>query len=184
MMLAHSFAEGAELRLLEQHHAPELFALIEHNRSYLRRWMPEWDVQKSLDECKTVIRSSLERFAANGGSTLGIWWQGHLAGVIGAAAFDWENRSTMIGYWLGESFQGKGLMTGACRALLDYLFFELKLHRVEIRCAIGNARSCAVPKRLGFTKEGVLRQAQAFDDQFLDLEVYALLAEDWNRVTE
>jgi ribosomal-protein-serine acetyltransferase len=90
----------------------------------------------------------------------------------------------MIGYWLGESFQGKGLMTGACRALLDYLFFELKLHRVEIRCAIGNARSCAVPKRLGFTKEGVLRQAQAFDDQFLDLEVYALLAEDWNRVTE
>jgi ribosomal-protein-serine acetyltransferase len=183
-MFTHSFADGAELRLLQPQHAPELFALIEHNRSYLRRWLPEWDVQKSLGDCRMTLKSSLERFAANGSSTLGIWWQGHLAGVIGAGNIDWENRSTMIGYWLGESFQGKGLMTGACRALLDYLFFDLKLHRVEIRCAIGNARSCAVPKRLGFTKEGVLRQAQAFDDAFLDLEVYGLLAEDWNRTTE
>jgi ribosomal-protein-serine acetyltransferase len=90
----------------------------------------------------------------------------------------------MIGYWLGESYQGKGLMTGACRALVDYLFSELRLQRIEIRCATSNARSCAVPQRLGFTKEGVLRQAQAFDDHYLDLEVYGLLAEDWNCLAE
>ncbi len=183
-MLTYSFANGAELRQLEHHHAEELFSLIEQNRSYLRRWLPEWDVQKSLDDCKAVIKSSLEQLAANGGSTLGIWWEGRLAGVIGAGNIDWENRSTMIGYWLGENYQGKGLMVGACRALVDYLFFELKLHRIEIRCATGNAKSCAVPKRLGFSKEGVLRQAQAFDGHFLDIEVYGLLAEDWSRVTE
>jgi ribosomal-protein-serine acetyltransferase len=183
-MLTYSFAEGAELRLLEHHHAEELFALIDHNRSYLRQWLPEWDVQKSLDDCKRVIKSSLEQLAANGGFTLGIWWQGRLAGIIGAANIDWENRSAMVGYLLGESYQGKGLVTGACRALVDYLFSELNLHRIEIRCATNNPRSCAVPKRLGFSKEGVLRQAQAFDDRFLDLEVYGLLAEDWDRVTE
>jgi len=183
-MLTYAFAPGAELRPLELHHAEDLFALIESNRTYLRRWLPEWDVQKSLDDCKAVIRSSIEQWATNGGSTLGIWWQGHLAGVIGAGNIDWENRSTMIGYWLGESYQGKGLMTGACRALVDYLFFELKLHRVEIRCATVNPRSCAVPMRLGFSKEGVLRQAQAFDDHYLDIEVYGLIAEDWNRATE
>ena len=184
MMLTYSFAEGAELRLLEHHHAGELFALIDHNRSYLRQWLPEWDVQKSLDDCKTVIKSSLELLAANGGFTLGIWYKGGLAGVVGAGRFDWENRSTMVGYWLGESFQGKGLVTGACRAVIDYLFSELQLKRVEIRCATGNPKSCAVPKRLGFSKEGVLRQAQAFDDRYLDIEVYGLLAEDWKRVTE
>ncbi|HMD84375.1 MAG TPA: GNAT family protein [Terriglobia bacterium] len=184
MILSHSFAEGAELRLLEHRHADELFALIDHNRSYLRQWLPEWDVQKSLDDCKRTIKSSLEQLAANGGFTLGIWWEGRLAGILGAANIDWENRSAMVGYLLGESYQGKGLMTGACRAVVDYLFSELKLHRVEIRCATNNPRSCAVPKRLGFSKEGVLRQAQAFDDRFLDLEVYGLLAEDWNRVTE
>ena len=183
-MLTHSFAEGAELRLLEHHHADELFALIEHNRSYLRRWLPEWDVQKTRDDCKALIKSSLEQLAANGGYTLGVWWEGHLAGIIGAGHVDWENRSAMLGYWLGESYQGRGLMTDACRALVDYLFSELKLHRIEIRCATDNVKSWAVPKRLGFLKEGVLRQAQAFDGRFLDIEVYGLLAEDWNRVTE
>ena len=183
-MLTFSFADGAELRLLEHHHADELFALIEHNRSYLRRWLPEWDVQKSLDDCKKVIRTSLEQLAANGGFTLGIWWKRRLAGVIGVGNIDWENHSTMIGYWLGESYQGKGLVTGACRALIDCLFSELKLHRLEIRCATSNPRSCAVPKRLGFSKEGILRQAQAYDDLYLDIEVYGLLAEDWDRVTE
>src|SRR5208282_2277651 len=184
MMLTYSFAEGAELRLLERHHADELFALIGHNRAYLRRWLPECDVQESLDDCKAVIKSSLESLAANTGFTLGIWHQGHLAGVVGAGHIDWENQSTMIGYWLGESYQGKGLVTGACGAVVDYLFTELKLHRIEIRCATNNPKSCAVPKRLGFSKEGVLRQAQAFDDRFLDLEVYSLLAADWNRMTE
>jgi ribosomal-protein-serine acetyltransferase len=179
MILSHTFAEGVELRLLEHHHAGELFALIEHNRAYLRQWLPEWDVQQSLEECKRVIKNSLEQLAANGGFTLGIWWKGHLAGVIGAGHIDWENRSTMVGYWLGKKFQGKGLMTGACRALIDYLFSELKLQRVEIRCATGNPRSCGVPQRLGFSKEGVLRQAQAFDDHYLDIEVYGLLAADW-----
>jgi len=183
-MLTYSFAEGAELRLLEHHHADELFTLIDHNRSFLRRWLPEWDVQKSLDDCKAVIKSSLEQLAANAGFLLCIWHQGRLAGVVGAGRFDWENRSTTIGYWLGESYQGKGLVTGACRAVVDYLFSELKFQRIEIRCATNNPKSCAIPKRLGFSKEGVLRQAQAFDGRFLDIEVYGLLAEDWNRVTE
>jgi ribosomal-protein-serine acetyltransferase len=184
MLLAHNFAESSELRLLQPSDGEDLFDLIEQNRLFLRQWLPACDLQNSLDDCKASIKASLDRLAANGGSTLGIWWQGHLAGVIGAGNIDWENRSTTIGYWLGECYQGKGLMTGACRALVDYLFFDLKLHRVEIRCAIGNERSCAVPKRLGFTLEGVLRQAQAYNDRYFDLEVYGLLAEDWNRVAK
>jgi ribosomal-protein-serine acetyltransferase len=183
-MLTFPFAEGAELRLLEHHHAEELFLLVDHNRAYLRQWLPDCDVPKSLDDCQTLIKSSLERLAANGGFTLGIWWEGGLAGIVGVAHIHWENRTAEIGYWLGESYQGKGLVTGACRAVIDYLFSDLKLRRVEIRCATTNPKSCNVPKRLGFSKEGVLRQAQAFDDCYFDLEVYGLLAEDWNRVAE
>jgi ribosomal-protein-serine acetyltransferase len=183
-MFSYSFADGAELRLLEHQQAGELFALIDRNRTFLRRWLPEWDVQKSLDDCKALIKSSLEQLAANAGFTLGIWSEGRLAGVIGAGRLDWENRSTNLGYWLGESYQGKGLVTGASRAVIEYLFSELKLNRIEIRCATDNPKSCAVPKRLGFSKEGVLRQAQALDDRYLDIEIYGLLAEEWNRVRE
>jgi ribosomal-protein-serine acetyltransferase len=180
-MLSYSFAPGAEVRLLDHHHAEELFDLIDQNRTYLRRWLPEWDLQKSVNECKAMIKSSLEQLAANDGFLLGIWSDGHLAGVVGSGRADWENRSIMLGYWLGESYQGKGLVTGACRAVIDYLFRELKLHRVEIRCATDNPRSCGVPRRLGFTKEGLLRQAQALDDRFVDIEVYGLLAVDRKR---
>ena len=144
-MLSYSFADGAELRLLEHHHAEELFALIDRNRTFLRQWLPEWDVQKSLDDCKALIKSSLEQLAANAGFTLGIWSEGRLAGIIGAGRLDWENRSTNLGYWLGESYQGKGLVTGACRVVIDYLFSELKLKRIEVRCATDNPKSCAFP---------------------------------------
>jgi ribosomal-protein-serine acetyltransferase len=84
-----------------------------------------------------------------------------------------------IGYWLAAPWQGKGIMTTACAALIDHAFKELKLHRVEIRCATGNARSRAIPERLGFVKEGVIRQGEWVNDRFLDLAVYGMLATDW-----
>lgn len=180
-MLSYSFAPGAEVRLLDHHHAEELFALTDQNRAYLRLWLPEWDLQKSVNECKAMIKSSLEQLAANNGFLLGIWFENRLAGIVGAARTDGENRSAMLGYWLAEAYQGKGLVTGACRAVIDYLFGQLNIHRVEIRCATDNPRSCAVPRRLGFTKEGVLRHAQAFDDRFLDIELYAMLSTEWEK---
>jgi RimJ/RimL family protein N-acetyltransferase len=79
----------------------------------------------------------------------GIWYEGRLAGVIGYHALDWENRTTEVGYWLGEEQQGKGLVTAACRALVDHAFGELGLNRVVISCATENKKSCAIPERLG-----------------------------------
>jgi ribosomal-protein-serine acetyltransferase len=54
-----------------------------------------------------------------------------------------------------------------------------KLNRVEIRAAVANERSRAIPRRLGFTEEGVLRQAERVGDRFVDHVLYAMLAEDW-----
>jgi ribosomal-protein-serine acetyltransferase len=178
-MFVHTLGKIAELRLLELRHAEELFALIDQDRAHLRRWLPESDVPRSLDECRKVIKAGLEQFANNLGILAGIWCEGRLAGVIGLGKIEWENRSASIGYWLGESFQGKGLVVEACRALIDYVFADLKLKRLEVRCATDNPKSCAIPRRLGFRKEGVLLQSQAFDDRYLDIEVYGLLAEEW-----
>jgi ribosomal-protein-serine acetyltransferase len=94
-------------------------------------------------------------------------------------AIHWESRKTEIGYWLAAEAVGKGLATQAARAALDYLFRELKLNRVEILCAVDNERSQAIPKRLGFTQEGVLRQAHWITNRYVDHALYALLAEEW-----
>ncbi len=171
--------EGPELRLLEEQHEEELFALTNQNRQYLREWLPWLDNNKSLEDTEEFIRDSLEQFRSNNGFQLGIWSQGELAGVIGYHKIDWVNRATSIGYWLGARFQGKGLMTRACRALTSYAFKELKLNRVEIRCAVKNRKSRAIPIRLGFKEEGVIREAEWLYDRFVDHVVYGMLRSEW-----
>jgi ribosomal-protein-serine acetyltransferase len=102
-----------------------------------------------------------------------------LAGVIGYDPIDWENHSTEVGYWLGEEYQGQGLATIACRALVEHAFLELGLNRVSIACATENKKSCAIPERLGFRREGVQRQAEWLYDHFVDHVIYAALASEW-----
>jgi ribosomal-protein-serine acetyltransferase len=63
--------------------------------------------------------------------------------------------------------------------MLEYLFDAKRLHRAVIQCAVGNLRSGAVPERIGFTKEGVLRHAQLLGNRWLDLAVWSMLEEEW-----
>jgi ribosomal-protein-serine acetyltransferase len=71
-------------------------------------------------------------------------------------------------------------MTRACRAMTTAAFADLHLNRVQIRCAVGNQRSSAVPRRLGYQYEGTLRQLQWLYDHFVDLEIYGMLAAEWS----
>jgi hypothetical protein len=94
----------------------------------------------------------------------------------------WQHRSTSIGYWLAESAQGRGIMTRTVRTLVDHAFGEWRLHRVEIRAAVGNRRSRAIPERLGFTEEGVAREAELIGDRYLDQVIYSVLAGRWSEM--
>ena len=109
----------------------------------------------------------------------GIWMDGELAGCIGCHVVDYENRNCSIGYWLDAARQGQGIMTRCCTVLLDYLFGELQVHRVEIRAATGNVRSCAIPERLGFTREGIAREAQWVGERWLDMVIWSMLEAEW-----
>jgi len=175
-MFSKQITIDAELRLVEARHCEEIFAMVEKNRAHLRRWMPWVDGSKSVEDVKKWQATAAEQFAKNNGFHAGIWRQGKFVGAIGFHAMDWTHRKTSIGYWLDESSQGKGLMTAACRAMTRHALSELKLNRVEIRCAVGNERSRAIPKRLGFTEEGRLREVEWLYDHFEDHMVYSLLA--------
>jgi ribosomal-protein-serine acetyltransferase len=181
-MFAYRIDESLELRLLEDRQADELFALVDANRAHLRQWLPWVDETKSADDTRNFIRRTLEALARNDGFTTGIWHDGRIVGVVGLHYIKWTSRKTEIGYWLAESAQGKGIMTRTCRALTAYLVEELKLNRVEIRCNSGNHRSRAVPRRIGFTEEAILRQAQLLHGEYQDDVVYAMLAQDWKKL--
>jgi ribosomal-protein-serine acetyltransferase len=82
---------------------------------------------------------------------------------------------------LGAEFEGKGIMVRSCRALTDRLFKDLKMNRVEIRVAPGNKKSRAIPEKLGFTEEGVLREFEKLYFEFVDNAVYSMLAKEWGK---
>ncbi|MDT8862352.1 GNAT family N-acetyltransferase [Alkalihalobacillus sp. MEB130] len=175
--------DDSELRLLEPRHAENLFLLTNKSRHFLREWLPWVDFTKDVSHSKDFIVSTLKQFGDNNGFQAGIWYKGELAGVIGLHGINWANKSTSIGYWLGEEFQGKGLMTSACKSVIDYCFNELNLKRVEIRAATENQKSQAIPERLGFQKEGCIRSSEFLYDRFVDHYVYGLIKEDYNRIT-
>lgn len=167
------------IRSFEAGDAESLFALIDRHRSFLRTWLPWLDLTRAVDDTRMFIEGTQQQLAVNNGFQAGLWNQGRLVGVIGYHRIDWLNRSTSIGYWLGEEFQGRGMMTKACRAMVSYAFDRYHLHRVEIRCAEGNVKSRAIPERLGFLPEGKIREAEWLYDHFVDHMVYGMLAPDW-----
>lgn len=82
---------------------------------------------------------------------------GAFAGVIGLKNTDWATRHTEVGYWLGPWARGRGVMTRALCCLVDWLFAEAGMRRVEIQVEPGNVASLAVAERAGFRQEGLLR---------------------------
>jgi ribosomal-protein-serine acetyltransferase len=98
-----------------------------------------------------------------------------------ASGWGVEGFSAETGYWLGATFLGKGLITRGVEALINYAFFEIGQNRLEIRAGARNLKSCAIPERLVFTMEGVLRREVWLRDWLLDMTLYALLERDWPR---
>ena len=179
-MLRLQLSEDVGLRYLEPSDADELNALIDENRTYLSRWMA-WAANHDLTATRKFIDLTRAQLADDDGLQTAIVEGGRIIGVVGFHGVDWRNRSTSIGYWLAEDRQGRGTMTLAVRALVDHAFTRWRLHRVEIRTAPENHRSQAIPQRLGFTREGVLRESEKIGDAYLDGVVFGMLASEWPR---
>ncbi len=170
------------LRLFEESDAGSLHALIEANRSYLARWLP-WAERQTLEGTQAFIRTSRRQLADNDGFQAAIVDHGQIIGSVGFHRVDWLHRSTAIGYWLTADAQGRGTMTLAVTALLNFAFRAWRLNRVEIRAAVDNVRSRAIPEALGFRLEGTLRQAEFVGGRYVDHAVYSVLAEEWGTRT-
>lgn len=168
------------LRLFELRHTAELAAFFRDNRVHLAAELPWLAEPFSPADVQAYIQAGLDRFAANNGFRAGIWRQDQLAGCISLHSVDWSDRKAGLGYWLGAAFQGHGIITRTCRAVIAYAFTELELDRIEIQCATDNQRSRQVAQRLGFQQEGILRQSWRREGQPVDQVVHSLLRSEWS----
>lgn len=178
-MFQYTIDEEIELRLIDLYCAEESLKLINENRLYLRKWLPWVDDTTTIDDITTFIKATKQQFANDNGFQAGIWYQNQLVGIIGFQSVSRGNRSTSLGYWLAEPFQGKGIMTKACKALINYAFTNMNIHRIEIRCAEENFKSRAIPERLNFKQEGLIRDAEWLYDHYASHYVYGMLKDDW-----
>jgi len=170
--------DGAVLRPYAEEDAAELTAVVAANREHLAPWLP-WAATHGHQDSLDHVAKARAQIEAEDGFEGAIVVGGEIVGGAGFHAIDRLNRSTSIGYWLAAEAQGSGLMTATVRALLDHAFGAWELHRVVIEAVLDNARSRGIPERLGFTEEGVLREAKLIRGRYEDAALYAMLAPDW-----
>jgi ribosomal-protein-serine acetyltransferase len=171
--------EEIELKTFTKDQASLLFSLVDKNRDYIREWLTWVEKTKSINDVEIKIKELEEKEQKGEGINFGIWYKNKLVGVVGFNFINKEHKKAAIGYWLDKDYQGKGIMTASCRLLIGYGFNQLGLHRIEISCATGNNKSCAIPQRLGFTREGKFRESGFLNGKFVDHYYYSLLDREW-----
>lgn len=169
--------DEAFVRTFTPDDAEEVFALIQANRARLEAWMPWTESTRSPADVVDFIERSLASehdLEANG-----IWVGGRAAGTIGLRV-NLLVHAGELGYWIGEEFEGRGLVTRACRLFIDHAFGQMGLHRISLHAGVENRRSRAVAERLGFTREGVIRDGDRVGGgRYVDLVAYGLLEDEW-----
>lgn len=168
-----------EFELITTAHLDDLMKAVAANRAYLREWLTWPDHMKTEAEFLSYLEGAEER-NGNGSDFSGIIREDErFVGRIGLYNIDVPNRSAVIGYWIVEEAQGRGIVSRCCEELLRYAFINLQLNRIEIRCATANTSSLAIPKRLGFQREGIVRQGEWLNGVFVDQYLYSMLREEW-----
>lgn len=161
-----------------------LFQLIECNREHLQQWLSWIQRIKTREHCRTFVNHVSYRNIFAGRWVYGVWHQDELVGLIDFNEGNKQLNQVSIGYWLGRAYEGKGIMTRAVRACLDYAFDEQHLHKVLVKCASDNFRSQAIPIRLRFSWEGLHHDAGTINGREVDMISYSMVYRDWARVRD
>ncbi len=174
--LPFDLGDGAVIRRYTLDDADVLFAAADADRERLSEWLPWLEGMKTVEDERRWLEGAL----ADPESLLGcgIWVGDELAGGVGLER-DPFNVTVEIGYWLRSVFEGRGLVTRASRLLTEHAFTEFGVHKVVIAAGTNNVRSRAVPERLGFQEEAVLREEGRGSKGFYDLVVYGMLEDEW-----
>lgn len=176
MRFEFDLGEGYALGMRTLDTAAEMHRLTAANIDRLRRWEPWAHGLRIEASDEDWLRSQLAQFVDGTALPLLIRHHGAAIGAI-SARIDRYAGAAELGYWVDGASEGRGVVTRAARALIAHLG-DRRVHRVEIRTAASNARSIRLAERLGFQREGTLRQALPVGDRRLDLAVYGLLATD------
>lgn len=164
--------------------SPAIYEAIHNHRDYLKVWLPFVTRIESVADEETFISSMLSIPYEERNIVFIIEQNNNLCGLIGFVSTDALNHRTEIGYWLLPEYQKKGIMTQCVIKLCKWAVEKRNMNRIQIRCAIDNQASNAIPKRLGFKLEGTERDGELLaSGLYTDIHIYSILKKEialWN----
>jgi ribosomal-protein-serine acetyltransferase len=178
-LLSLSLDTTAEMRALEPWNAAELLEFTDNNRQFLEPWLPWTQSVTNLEDTRAMLQRFMDRYAADGARLYGIWDDGRLVGGTMWRIFDASIGNCELGVWLSPQVTGRGLVTAAAQHMIDWAIEQRGMARIEWMCDTTNMTSKAVAKRLGMTHEATLRKVFPMHGRRVDMEVWAVLAEEW-----
>jgi ribosomal-protein-serine acetyltransferase len=173
-VLHHDLDGGATLSPFEPWRAAELAAHVERHRAHLEPWLPWARRIVDVASAREFLQGYADKLARDEARVLALDVDGELTGGIAFRTFDAEAGTCELGVWIAPRASGRGLVTRACQAMIEWACGARGIRRVEWRAVPGNTRSIAVAMRLGMTRDGVLRSAVRDGDTRQDLEIWAL----------
>lgn len=179
MMFAMPLENGLKLTMLEKRHAPAFYELLEKNRDYFAEFLAFPHTMHSVSEAGELIQKYLDFYAKNLGWFNGIWDGKQLIGVILVKDIQESIGSAEIGYFIDQRYQGKGIITNLTKKMIGYLFEDMGMNKIVINCGIMNYRSQAIPKKLGFKQDGIIRQNYKIADRLDDTVQFSLLRSEY-----
>lgn len=170
---------GAELCPLEPWQAEEFLAHMDRGREFIGQFIELPDIVTDLESARAYLQQYADRAAADAGRLYGIRTDGKLVGGVLFRRMDVGQGTAEAGCWLEPSAAGRGLVTRAARVIIDWAVEERGIHRVEWWAASENTASIAVARRLGMTRDGVLRENHLYRGKRQDVEIWSVLAPEW-----
>ena len=164
----------------------ELYLLLErsNNREFLRENVEEVASIKTEEEAEIKVRKHSAEWLARDRFVMGVWLRSDnkYVGEIWIEPKKWEVPSFEIGWFLDQGYQGRGIATEAARRSLEFLFNDLNAHKVIVITRDTNPRSYKLAERLGFRREGHLRESRTENGKRYGLLYYGMLRTEFSSI--
>ena len=155
------------------------------NKLYLQPWEPLWSINE-LERSSFVKRVRMfERLSHNDQAYSFLIFKSDNEDFIGEVNISNVQRgiiqSCTIGYWIAKDCEGKGMMSESLELVKEFIFNELKLHRIEAACLPHNIPSLKLLLKNGFIKEGTARKLLKINDKWQDHTVLSFIFDDFKK---
>ncbi len=156
--------------------AQTMYEYIDRDRKRLDQFLPWVEYIKTIEDELDYIKLTHQQWQNCTCFDYGIFDKNSdiYMGNIGVHGIQWEHNNAELGYWILGDFEGQGFMTESVRVLEEHLF-DQGFHRIQICCSDLNLRSAGVPKRAGYSFEGILRENSIEKGQYRNTRVYSKL---------